>query len=170
MMATSSGCKPVLPFVGAARCRELFSYILEKYLPSQHVDGVILSGEWGASDATGIRKTLDAFARHAEKVILFGPSVELGQPLPRVAALERLTHDRGDGSRAGSFPVRWRLIEKSRPNAGTPYFYVSMYDLLCPQQQCKLVDGEGLPIYFDRDHLTEKGSDELMEHVLPGVP
>ncbi len=170
MMATSSGCKPVLPFVGAARCRELFAHILENYLPSQRVDAVILSAEWGQSDAPSVRKTLDAFARHADKVILFGPSVEFGQPLPRVAALERLTNDKGAVVR-GILPGTMEADRAFKAElAGSPYGYVSMFDLECPQGTCTLLDREGLPIYFDRDHLTEKGSADLMDHVLPGVP
>jgi SGNH domain (fused to AT3 domains) len=36
--------------------------------------------------------------------------------------------------------------------------YVSLYRAICPAQQCRVTDQDGLPLAFDYGHLTANGS------------
>jgi peptidoglycan/LPS O-acetylase OafA/YrhL len=161
MQATSVGCKPVLEqrprqFPG---CTRLMSYMLEKYLPTHHVDTVILEARWESDDLPSLSRTLDWLRSQHVHVVLLGPMLQYDAPLPRLLAMGIRQHDpllprvhrvmafsALDVQMAGLARSDWRVP------------YVSMIDLLCEGDDCLQYAAPGIPLLSDYGHLTEEGS------------
>jgi SGNH domain (fused to AT3 domains) len=159
LQATASGCKPHIGTGGARRCTDLMQFIFEKFLPSTHLDGIILSARWDERDIRNVKITTEALRGYAEKIFVSGPIVEYEQPLPRLLALA-ITH----GSKEAEFVAKYRR----RPQEETDRLlaselseesaeYLSVYSALC-DPQCAIWANEQVPLQFDYGHLTREGS------------
>jgi peptidoglycan/LPS O-acetylase OafA/YrhL len=158
LQATASGCKPTVHAEGARRCRRMMDFIFTRYLATHEVDLLVISASWAAEDAPAVAETVDwARARGIELVVL-GPSVSYSAPLPLLLAREVRA---GDPDLAGRHRLHYvRAADRALAHvaAARRARYVSIYDLMCPRGQCREFVGDGVPIQYDRDHLTEEGA------------
>jgi hypothetical protein len=157
MQATASGCKPIIDGEGLARCTTLMEFIFKTYLPAHHLDGIILSARWEKEDLDGSIATAHQLQAFADRVIIFGPTVQYRAAVPKLAAFQSA----GDAGLVD----RNRLVDQKNLDAiykqrlqqdGVGYF--SVYDALCPDGNCRVLDDDGLPMEFDYGHLTAKAS------------
>ena len=58
MQATASGCRPILGSGGEPRCTNLMNFIFTNFLPTHHVDGLVLSARWEDHDTPGVSAIL----------------------------------------------------------------------------------------------------------------
>ncbi len=164
---TSSGCVPMIPFQGIPRCTALMNWAFYDLLPQKHFDVVILSGHWGYIRHDNIVKTIDYLQRYTDKIIIFGPSLQYSQPLPRLlAGLQKDEKSTLLYKSAGKYEPL-----KQIDTALQSYFtmdkveYISMLDLLCSQDECESLTPGGVPINFDESHLTHQGALYLLNKV-----
>ena len=158
LQATASGCQPARHEPGAKRCTKLFSYIFEEFLPRHHLDGVVLAGRWPQSSLEALKKTVPYLKPFTDRVIVFGPIVEYDQPLPKLLASSITQNDPGLPERhrsAHQAPLDDRYATQLA-HSGAEYY--SIYDGICPQDECTLWAAPGVPMQYDQHHLTLQGS------------
>jgi peptidoglycan/LPS O-acetylase OafA/YrhL len=157
MQATASGCKPIVSSGGQPRCKDLINFIFKDFLPTHHVDGLILSARWGDYDVAGVSETVKVMRKYATRVIVMGPTIEYKRPLPELLA-RRLLPDQGNVlSEAENYGQIAELDHRMAAALGG--HYISILHLLCRNEQCTTADKNGNPLQFDYDHLTQFGSD-----------
>jgi peptidoglycan/LPS O-acetylase OafA/YrhL len=170
LQATMAGCTPILGEKSShAACAEMMQYIFQRFLPSVHLDGIIISARWSSDDILPeLVKTANAARSHADRVIIFGPIVEYDQALPRIIARAITLHkpeaEFASLHRSGSS----QKIDRSFSTvlASIPIEYVSVYRALCTYV-CEIWATKKAPFLFDKDHLTCEGSIELARKVGP---
>ncbi len=157
--ATASGCKPIDGAPGLSHCRELMSYILEKYIPNANLDGVIISARWEMADLAGLINTVERLSRYTPRVIVSGPIVEYDQSLPRILAKAivsgRPLHEYASEHRRTAQKEIDRAFAAALEKKGIEYF--STYEAVC-NPECMIWAEEGVPLQFDDGHLTRQGS------------
>ena len=161
LQATASGCRSLLTDhpTRPPRCGQLRTFVYRKYLPSHHIDLVILSGRWAAEDIPALTDTLRWAKRGGIDIVVSGPIPEYDEFLPELLARAAQLNDPRVVTRHmnGSRALVDKLIGATAAAAGTPY--VSPYKLLCDGTfHCKTVDDHGTPLQKDRSHLTPAGS------------
>jgi peptidoglycan/LPS O-acetylase OafA/YrhL len=161
MQATSSGCMPTLEQSSTAedRGRRLMNYIFQDFLPTHHVDALLISGRWSPDDIPRLSRTIAWAKERKIDVILFGPMVQYDSALPRLLA----TSIRDN---APSLPFDHRIVEYQRLDdqmlnlAETKWRvrYISFFKTLCGPASCLEYAGNGVPLQLDYGHLTKEGS------------
>jgi peptidoglycan/LPS O-acetylase OafA/YrhL len=166
MQATVSGCKPLLEqsaFVSDA-CTSLVNYIYKDYLPSHHVDRVLIAARWQDKDLVPLSHVLDWMAARGIQVVLFGPMVQYDAALPRLLAFSIRGNDPG-------IPDEHRLDERaldaslSQLAQARSVDYISFYRTLCGPKSCEELAPNDVPLQFDYGHLTKEGSVLVVERV-----
>jgi hypothetical protein len=166
LVANTAGCEPVYPLPDIGRCRVLFGWLFDTWLPSRKIDGIILSARWTAADAATLAALIDRLKQPGRDLVVFGPIVEYQRPLPQVivASMQqrdptvikaRRTPDRGQ-------PVDRVIAEAARRSGAR---YVSVFDALCPGDMCTVLTDAGIPVQYDYGHLTLSGSRLLMSRI-----
>jgi peptidoglycan/LPS O-acetylase OafA/YrhL len=156
LQATASGCKPVLATQGLRYCVDLMHEALVDFLPRGKLDGVIFSAAWNNADVAPLKATLDYAKRFVPHVIILGniPSHEID--LPNLLGRSLVEH-RPDLILANQSPSS-RPFNTRLKAAISPDNYVSLVDLLCPENRCIVYAAEHVPLQFDTAHLTTEGS------------
>ena len=142
-------------------CKEMRDFLFDRYLPSHAIDTVILSSDWEPINSRKLGATLDQLRKFPVRVIVVGPIMRYDRPLPEllVEAVER--------GQNGAIFFRSHyetevltseriLREVIRDHPGVEY--ISLIDLLCPNQQCVTLTPDGIPLQSDDSHLTPPGS------------
>ena len=161
LQATASGCKPVLGAQGAGRCTALMREMLERFIPAHHLDAIVVAALWDEADIPALRATLNAVRPYAARVIVFGPVPRYDQPAASLIARHML---RGElpGVQAHLLPGVKPLDALMRTAVAPLAGYVSPYRAICPDDRCRLLAADGVPLQFDYHHLTREGSDWLV--------
>jgi peptidoglycan/LPS O-acetylase OafA/YrhL len=156
LQATASGCKPTLETGGETYCRELIDYALTEFLPATHIDGIIFSALWKAPDAAQLAATIEYCKKFVRKVIVLGPIPAHDVPLPNLIG-RSLVENEPDliFAHQSTYPQYIEtMLEKSVHDAK----YVSLLQLLCPENKCVVYASNAAPLQFDISHLTTEGS------------
>jgi peptidoglycan/LPS O-acetylase OafA/YrhL len=177
MQATRAACMP--SFDAAAQfhptCRQ-FAAEIQAFLADHKPDLVVMSGDWleyarpprFAGMIADIRKTIAQLNTAGLRVVLLGPSVQFRARLPSMLIRARL---RGVDARADDVVLPDIFTVDQAMHAALPatesFSYVSVVDAVCPDRQCPLTVGEGVPLAMDHAHLTAEGSVYVMERLLP---
>jgi peptidoglycan/LPS O-acetylase OafA/YrhL len=159
LQATAAGCKPTMeqPSTGDFQCSRLMHYVYEDYLLHHKVDKVLIAGRWEEGDLPLLDATLAALKDRGISVVLIGPIIQYDVALPRLLAISIQENNpaifndhRIDQSRLDH---RMKEIVRTRRIS-----YVSLYDILCHNDSCIEVVANGVPLQFDKAHLTGEGS------------
>jgi peptidoglycan/LPS O-acetylase OafA/YrhL len=158
LQATASGCKPLLNSKGEHRCTTLMKFVLGEFLPRHHIDTIVLSGRWQTGDLENVLLTAQALKAFADRVIVFGPTVEYRHPLPRIVAMGMIRNDPSivERDRLGEIRRMDELYADRLRHANIEYF--SVYQAICPHEQCQLTGDDGTLLEFDYGHFTLSGS------------
>ena len=164
LQASVGSCPPLLaePADATSLCRAMMRFIYADYLPRHPVDKLLLSARWSETDPDRIGDIVSWAHAHGMEVILFGPTIEYDQPLPRLLAEGMMrdsnlqtaadTHATGDAIRmdrtlAKLAREQWKVR------------YISWFEDLCsPKGQCPALAGPDIPMLWNQDHLTTAGS------------
>ncbi|HEY0786427.1 MAG TPA: acyltransferase family protein [Acidobacteriaceae bacterium] len=159
--AASSGCEPLLThrIFDTGRCNDIMDYVLHQYLPTHHVDKLLLAARWEQGDLDQLGPTLAYLKTQGIAVVLFGPIMQYDSPLPRLLAIS-LKHD------DAALPLRHELTryraldERMALLAATQWKvpYVSFFKLLCPDNACERYAAQNVPLQVDYGHLSREGS------------
>jgi hypothetical protein len=161
MQATASGCKPTLDQSHKAeyRCSRLMTYAFSDYLPTHHVDRLIIAARWDVVDIGPLQQTL-VWADHSGiEVLLFGPIIQYDSALPRLLAMSIKENDPGIPAlhRMAFYETLDTQISKLvQSDQGVRY--VSYFKMLCRKSTCLEYPGDGIPLQSDYGHLTGFGS------------
>jgi hypothetical protein len=161
MQATAVGCKPTLrpaPEGDRRICNALYEFIFSEFLPTHHVDQLILAANWQDAEIDRIAETLDWARTQNIDVLLVGPVPQYDAPLPYLAAF-------GEQRGMPDFPERHRRIESvetekllSSLARDKEVRYGSVYRALCDARRCTSFAADGSVVQFDQGHLTMPGS------------
>jgi peptidoglycan/LPS O-acetylase OafA/YrhL len=168
LLATASGCKPLLHDTGAPRCRRVMDDVFYRFLPQTKVDGVIISGRWASGDVADVLPTVQYLAKYTSNVIVLGPTPIYHDKLPRLLARSILRNDPGllNRERDAGGPALDARFAKAL--AGGPAQYVSVIGALCDSQGCITRDDDGIPIQHDYGHFTRAGVRLLIRKLVAG--
>jgi peptidoglycan/LPS O-acetylase OafA/YrhL len=159
MQATGAGCRPTIeqPLIVASDCSHLMNYIFSDYLPSHHIDRLLLEARWRESDLVPLVPTLEWLERKKISVVLFGPMVQYDIALPRLLAFSIRGNDPGipDQHRVDLRKMDEEMAAMARARG---IDYISFYQSLCTDKSCTELDAHGAPILYDYGHLTKEGS------------
>ena len=165
LQAAASGCRPVYDAAGQPSCTELMDFVLNRYIPGKHLDGVILSVRWSNRDdieritATALR--LQA-ARHTRYRLR--PDRRIYDALPRILALQYA--NLADGPTGYRKPHRQKLdLDIAREMNAAGIEYVSVYRAICAPECTVWLEKDNAPLQFDYGHLTTAGSRELARRI-----
>jgi peptidoglycan/LPS O-acetylase OafA/YrhL len=169
MQATASGCVPLLHDDGAPRCRRVVDYVYDTYLPTSHIDAVVLFARWGRGDVDKLADTVKFIRRFARDVIVLGPMPTYRDNLPRLLLRATLRKDPSliDRNRnSESFELDEAFGHAAASQNAT---YISMVKLLCDEKRsCVTRAPDGEPLQFDYGHVTFAGSQFIAARILEG--
>jgi peptidoglycan/LPS O-acetylase OafA/YrhL len=162
--ATVSSCKPLLTNLisGDPICKQLVDTVFHHYLPSHHVEAVILSALWNQDDVHDLGQTVAYLHAAKLRVYVVGPVVLYDQSLPDLLIKSLRTHDM-------TYPRRHllrsnteyefldrSLADSALKNGATRF--LSLREIVCPGDVCLEYVSPGIPLQFDSSHLTNAGS------------
>jgi peptidoglycan/LPS O-acetylase OafA/YrhL len=165
--ATTSGCSLLLPYSGAKRCLGLNKWVYEELIKEKHFDTIILSGNWKSESKKNFQHSLEIFLKHADRVVVLGPSLEYTQSLPRLLLNLKDGENSSQIYKSGSlytvFATVNRLIESyvTMDNAT----YISILRTTCFDGGCTSVTPSGSPVNFDNGHLSHDGAKYILKQV-----
>ena len=169
LQATASGCEATLHGTGAKRCTKLFEYVFNEFLPAHHLDAIVLAGRWPGASLQPLERTIPYIRPFADRIVVFGPIVEYDQPFPRLLA-RSITENAADLP-AQHLQPKQRTADRRYAarvtRAGAEYY--SVYDATCPKDACTLWAAPGVPMQYDEHHLTEPGSNLVMDRFGPAL-
>jgi peptidoglycan/LPS O-acetylase OafA/YrhL len=159
--AASSGCEPTLGVrtFDVERCVATMRYVFNDFLPSHHLDGVLLAARWEPGDLDRLGDTIRTLKSRGVPVILIGPIVQYDSALPRLLAVSIRTKDSALAYRHEL--TSYRRLDKTMASLASQDWkvpYVSYFQLLCPKGHCIQYAAHDLPLQFDYGHLTTQGS------------
>ncbi len=159
MQLTAVGCLPTrdAKLGETQRCRKAFDHAFESVVTGPEISRVIIAGRWTAASLPDIAATLEFLAQRGVKTLLVGPSIIYDIPLPRL--LVNQARDAADDP-ASHQDVTLQALDAqmaalARQN-GAGYF--SLIDAVCEQGQCRTMADASVPMVFDREHFTDRGS------------
>jgi peptidoglycan/LPS O-acetylase OafA/YrhL len=159
MQVTASGCLPTLEQAihSWATCTTLIENIYSDFLPTHHVDQVLIAGRWRSSDLDRIRATLTWLKNRNINVVLFGPMLQYDASFPRLLAKSIQLNEPGftDQHRVREFQRLDADMREMSASLDVPY--VSFFKLLCANQHCVEYAQEA-PLLSDYSHFTPEGS------------
>ncbi len=160
---TASGCRPLLGGEGHPVCTGLMREAIERIIPEGRFDHVVMAGRWWPYDLPRMRPTVEALRATGAEVTVLGPVTEYIAGLPRLLATGRLAPD-------AQIDPAWSRIEAraavdrslAETLEGSGARYVSVIDMLCDGDRCRLIAPDGTPMQFDYGHLTVEGALEVL--------
>jgi peptidoglycan/LPS O-acetylase OafA/YrhL len=161
MQATASGCRPTIEqtFFSEDGCRRMMDYIFSDFLPTHHVDALLIAGRWLPEDLPRLARTVAWTKERHIEVILFGPMLQYDSPLPRLLATSIKNNEPGNpyGHRIASYE---RMDEEMAKMAVNEWHvqYISFFKTLCGPASCTEYAGKDVPLQSDYGHLTADGS------------
>ena len=159
MQATASGCLPTLEQAARANpnCVAIMNRVYSDFLPTHHVDQVLIAGRWVKGDLDRLRATLTSLKHRNTNVVLFGPMIQYDSSFPRLLAraIQLKDPDFPDQHRLEEFE---RLDEDMRKmSADLDVSYVSFFKVLCADRHC-VEYAQQAPLQSDNSHFTPEGS------------
>jgi peptidoglycan/LPS O-acetylase OafA/YrhL len=161
MQATASGCRPTVEqtFFSEDRCRRLMDYVFSEFLPSHHVDALLIAGRWLPEDIPRLSRTIAWAKERNIETVVFGPMLQYDSPLPRLLATSIRSNEPGK-------PYDHRIVayeqmdEEMQKMAADDWHvqYISFFKTLCGPVSCIEYAGKDIPLQSDYGHLTKDGS------------
>jgi peptidoglycan/LPS O-acetylase OafA/YrhL len=171
LQATIVGCPPGLypPSWSTFKCQSFFREVLTNWQAPNVPSAVMLSGLWHSSDMAVLEQALVALHGRGIRVIVAGPMPNYVAALPRILIAADERHDPDLILRSQDtemFTLDKVMQEMVTRNGAT---YVSPVHLLCQGRQCRTLATPGVPLQFDKSHLTPAGSALVINLMLPQI-
>jgi hypothetical protein len=167
LQATASGCPPLRRGDGPPRCRQLYEFVFEEYLPKHRVDTIVLASHWPGSVSRELQKTVLHLRKHARRVVVFGPVAEYDDDVPRLLARSIIEDDPALPGRHLRRGVHRRDRQLARIMRDAEIEYFSVYEATCPGKKCTLWVAPGIPMQNDQHHLSLPGAKLVLQRLGP---
>ncbi|OYT85590.1 MAG: acyltransferase [Burkholderiales bacterium PBB6] len=167
LQASASGCKPVLPLAGEKRCTDLVNFIYGSFLPSNKIDGIILSARWATNDIESLKGTVDHLSKYVSIVYVMGPTVEYRPSLPLL--ILKLKSKVGDSEAIRRYTDQERFALSDQMGLALKSknaLYVPIVQEFCSSVSCRILTKDGVPMVWDYGHFTLEGADFLVKSLL----
>jgi peptidoglycan/LPS O-acetylase OafA/YrhL len=162
--ATGSSCKPLVSSLDSHDpvCKRLADDMFDHFLPTHHVDVVILSSIWTEQDRISMGDTVSRLNGMGLRVYVVGPDVLYDQPLPDLLIKAGRSGDPTIVARhllrpPAAYDALDRNVGETALTHGAAR-YISLRADLCPADTCLEYASPGVPLQFDAMHLTSEGS------------
>jgi len=167
LQVTAAHCLPTITpkFNESLRCRELFNKTFQSLVGDAKINKVMLAGRWTNESLPAVSETLNWAKQNKVSIVLIGPGVIYDSPLPRllVTALKRSSPDYPNQHWDTSLiDLDTRMAQLASANGVA---YISLLNLVCEDQNCRMFDDQDHPLIFDREHFTERGSFLVAEQI-----
>lgn len=161
LQATGSSCLPLSTNAPDTpkNCRELTDFIFNDFIRNSPIDGIILNASWGGADRERIVTTLNLAKRTVNFVAVIGPTIQYDLSLPKLLAVSRLRGDPQFVIQHVSLDLSKTESELKIASAKSGVKYISQIDLLCQTRASCRTELNGVPLLYDRGHLTVEGSE-----------
>jgi peptidoglycan/LPS O-acetylase OafA/YrhL len=167
-LAAVWGCRPSIQSEGSAACKQMMSFLFQKYLPTHPIRGLLLEARWYADSLNDLGAIVSWGREHNVRVVIFGPVAEYDAPLPRLLAYS-ISRNEPDLPQKHRIPYSPEMDATMKDRAANTWraCYVSIYQATCERDRClEYADQDKkTPILSDADHLTEEGSVFLMNRL-----
>ncbi|ARJ42593.1 acyltransferase [Pantoea alhagi] len=165
MQATSAGCKPVSHQSIDNKCTELMEYIYQQWIPKHKVDGIIISARWLPEDIAPLKDTLKALKKINNNITVMGPTIEYAEALPDLLAYQE--SGRKDlVSRSINHNIKGTDLRMRQAMAEEKVGYISVYNIMCPNDVCHALASNGQPSAFDYGHFTLSGANDVARQAM----
>ena len=162
---TGSLCPPILNMEVPRRphCKKLNDRAIN-HIKITKPNIVVLSAKWKENDI-GVRElndTIDAIVKAGSQVVLLGVGPRYKTWVPETLARSQIAGQLllkaipEDDIRSISAAMKSLFQDDSRLS------YVSILDALCKNELCPLITASGIPLHWDKGHLTKEGSDVVI--------
>lgn len=159
---SAAGCRPLANKVTKDNesCHFAHAFWFNVAVPSRHWHQIILAGQWKVADIEELRATVTRLKPHTNHLILVGPSVEYSGMFPELLAVHGNNGFLRKKMKADRFELN-ALMKDFAPQQGV--HYVSMTDIICPNDSCVHKTPEGEYLIWDYGHLTLGGSQWVVQ-------
>jgi peptidoglycan/LPS O-acetylase OafA/YrhL len=168
LQASASGCLPLIPLSGEKRCTDLVNFVFDEFLPSNNLDGIVLSARWKDDDAERFKDTIQFLLKYVPKVYVIGPTVEYKTALPLLLSKFKL-YSEYKSSEVLKYVDQSRalLSENLKHILGTTgAVYIPIHQEICSNVDCIVRAESGKPVVWDYGHYTKDGSDLLLKRLI----
>lgn len=166
----ASGCLPLWPLKGEARCTDLLYEAIENYISSLQNTTVIISARWtiwGQKPEKEFEITLHNFIQKltdagVKRVIVLGPSPELTSNLPFLMARAQIMK-KNDLSPFINHDVNRfdSIMKRTLSQYSTNVEYISLVKQVCLTFECN----KEIPQLFDDNHVTADVSIKVSQFI-----
>jgi peptidoglycan/LPS O-acetylase OafA/YrhL len=158
---TVSGCKPVPTFHFGEReaCTDAVQSLYREFLPSRHLDGIILAANWQSYDLPRLDRGLQTLNALGQHVVLIGPIMHYDVPLRRLLAKEVESGDTGLAGRHRELSydgLDSTMALRAKEVWKVDYF--SYEQSFCDREHCKVWSAPDVPFQWDESHMGDGGS------------
>lgn len=168
-LAAVWGCEPSIPPRGTPLCKRFEDFLFQKYLPAHPPQALLVEARWARQNLDGLTDIVNWSKAHGIQLVVFGPVAEYDAPLPRLLAYSiawnnpNLAQEHRAGYSAGMDDEMQNLAENK-----WHVCYASLYKATCGRDGCVEYADEknGIPFMRDGLHLSEEGSDLLVQRML----
>ncbi len=164
-LATNSGCRPVLRPEGASACIRNVQAVYRDIIPGARFKAIILSARWRNGESDQIAESVEYLKRFADRVIVFGQTVEYSAALPNLLLSDELLRApvdlSGEPPRTPALRTLNETIEEAARAAGAEYY--DPLDAICSNGTCRQLAPDGAPMQRDYGHLTQQGAAYVLE-------
>ena len=165
MQATSAGCKPVSHQAINNKCTELMDYVYQQWIPKHKVDGIIISARWLPEDIAPLKATLEALKKVTNNITVMGPTIEYAEALPDLLAYQE--SGRKDlVSSSINHNIKGIDLRMQQAVAAEKVGYISVYNIMCPNDVCHALASNGQPSAFDYGHFTLSGANDVARQAM----
>lgn len=165
-MLTSSACPPLIGYSVKDRpfCKETNDFVLSM-IKSREPDIVILAALWKPFVMVQLEQTLKLITQSHIPVVVMGNTPIFEESVPLYLARPGRKQIKESDRSAAEEGLRNLLVKKKIENVK----YISLRDVSCPNQRCRLTDKSGFSYYLDEGHLTKEGSRWIAKDVISEV-
>ncbi|MFH3046138.1 MULTISPECIES: acyltransferase family protein [Klebsiella] len=163
LQATASGCMPVVDSVGEQRCTKLLNYIYNDFLKKNKVDYIFISAFWSANKDVDFYKKLAKTLNNitGTKVFIVGQTKSFSMPFYKIA--QKIPES--DIDKLTQLQSRDVNEELKRFLSRTGVSYIDIYNENCNGKTCRYFNDNGVPMFFDDNHLTMEWADYFVSFI-----
>jgi peptidoglycan/LPS O-acetylase OafA/YrhL len=160
MQATAADCYPTIvhKISELSSCNAVMDNIFQAYLPSHHVDRVIIAARWREDILGNLEQTIDELQRRGLPVTVVGPTMVFDSSFTRLLVRAERSHDVNSLNRhwdRSLLPLNDRMAKMVR---GKGAEYIDMIALAQEGGSIPIYADNGSPVLFDQEHFRVAGS------------
>ena len=169
MQASTAACEPSLAPSGSRDCKDMMTYIFQRYLPTHSVQGLFIVARWEEKDLAPLSQLISWAKQRRIPVVVFGPVPEYDAPLPRLLAYS-IAWDKPNLARQ-HMVASTKVLDTEMQHMATGMWhvpYISLYHEICAPDGCReYADAAStIPLMGDTNHLSAPGASLIVQQLV----